>query len=40
VGEDDLITSLIVWAIAEERKMAAGIAKYLQAGKSAKQLAS
>ena len=29
--------SLIVWAIAEGRKMAAGIDKYLQAGKSAKK---
>ena len=29
--------SLIVWAIAEGRKMAAGIDKFLQAGKSAKQ---
>jgi len=28
--------SLIVWAIAEGRKMAAGIDQYLQAGKSAK----
>jgi len=28
---------LIVWAIAEGRKMAAGIDKYLQAGKSARQ---
>ena len=29
--------SLIVWAIAEGRKMAAGVDKYLQAGKSAKK---
>jgi len=28
--------SLIVWAIAEGRKMAAGINQYLQSGKSAK----
>ncbi len=28
--------SLIVWAIAEGRKMAAGVDKYLQANKSAK----
>ena len=40
VGEDELIPSLIVWAIAEGRKMAAGIDKYLQAGKSAKKSVS
>jgi glutamate synthase (NADPH/NADH) small chain len=37
VGGDGLIASLIVWAIAEGRKMATGIDKYLQAGKSAKK---
>jgi glutamate synthase (NADPH/NADH) small chain len=36
VGEDELIASLNVWVIAEGRKMAAGVDKYLQAGKSAK----
>ena len=29
--------SLMVWAIAEGRKMPAGLDKYLQTGKSAKQ---
>jgi glutamate synthase (NADPH) small chain len=28
--------ALVVWAITEGRKMAAGVDKYLQAGKSAK----
>ncbi len=32
--------SLIVWAIAEGRKMAAGVDQYLQAGKSAKTVAA
>jgi|GEM_PF-5161856 len=32
--------SLIVWAIAESRKMAAGVDKYLQANKSAKKAVS
>ncbi|MBM4120408.1 MAG: glutamate synthase subunit beta [Nitrospira sp.] len=32
--------SLIVWAIAEGRKMAAGVDKYLRAGKSAKTIAA
>lgn len=36
MGGDELIASLIFWAIAEGRKMAEGIDKYLQAGKSAK----
>ena len=35
-GDTKRGASLIVWAIAEGRKMAAGIDKYLQAGKSAK----
>ena len=34
---ESLEASLIVWAISEGRKMAAGINQYLQAGKSAKQ---
>jgi glutamate synthase (NADPH) small chain len=34
-GDTKRGASLIVWAIAEGRKMAAGIHKYLQAGKSA-----
>ncbi len=37
MGDDGRIASLIVWAIAEGRKMAAGIDKYLQAGKSARK---
>jgi len=36
-GDTKLGASLIVWAIAEGRKMAAGIDRYLLAGKSAKQ---
>ena len=36
-GDTKRGASLIVWAIAEGRKMAAGIDKYLQAGKSAKE---
>jgi glutamate synthase (NADPH/NADH) small chain len=36
-GDTKRGASLIVWAIAEGRKMAAGINQYLQAGKSAKQ---
>jgi glutamate synthase (NADPH/NADH) small chain len=40
VGGDKFSASLIEWAIAEGRKMAAGIDKYLQAGKSAKKSAS
>jgi glutamate synthase (NADPH/NADH) small chain len=35
-GDTKRGASLIVWAIAEGRKMATGIDKYLQAGKSAK----
>ena len=35
-GDTKRGASLIVWAIAEGRKMAAGINQYLQAGKSAK----
>jgi glutamate synthase (NADPH) small chain len=35
-GDTKRGASLIVWAIAEGRKMAAGIDKYLQVGKSAK----
>ena len=38
-GDTKRGASLIVWAIAEGRKMAAGIDKYLQAGKSANQAA-
>jgi glutamate synthase (NADPH/NADH) small chain len=37
VGSDELIASLIVFAAAEGRKMAAGIDKYLQVGKSTKR---
>ena len=40
MGRDELIASLIVWAIAEGRKMAAGIDQYLSVGKSAKKSAS
>lgn len=36
-GDTKLGASLIVWAIAEGRKLAAGIDRYLLAGKSAKQ---
>ena len=36
-GDTKRGASLIVWAIAEGRKMAAGIDKYLQSGESAKQ---
>ncbi|NOT97380.1 MAG: hypothetical protein HOP00_13895 [Nitrospira sp.] len=39
-GDTKQGASLIVWAIAEGRKMAAGVDKYLQAGKSAKKSAS
>jgi glutamate synthase (NADPH/NADH) small chain len=39
-GDTKRGASLIVWAIAEGRKMAAGIHQYLQAGKSAKRLAN
>jgi glutamate synthase (NADPH/NADH) small chain len=35
-GDTKRGASLIVWAIAEGRKMATGIDKYLQAGNSAK----
>ena len=35
-GDTKRGASLIVWAIAEGRKMASGIDKYLQAGKSSK----
>jgi glutamate synthase (NADPH/NADH) small chain len=38
-GDTKRGASLIVWAIAEGRKMAAGIDKYLRAGKSAKKTA-
>jgi glutamate synthase (NADPH/NADH) small chain len=38
-GDTKRGASLIVWAIAEGRKMAGGIDKYLQAGKSAKRSA-
>ena len=37
MGSDGLTALLIVWAIAEGRKMAAEIDKYLHAGKSAKK---
>jgi glutamate synthase (NADPH/NADH) small chain len=37
-GDTKRGASLIVWAIAEGRKMAAGVDKYLRAGKSAKKL--
>lgn len=36
-GDTKRGASLIVWAIAEVRKMAAGMHQYLQAGKSAKK---
>jgi glutamate synthase (NADPH/NADH) small chain len=39
-GDTKRGASLIVWAIAEGRKMAAGINQYLQAGKSAKNARS
>ncbi|NWF74499.1 MAG: glutamate synthase subunit beta [Nitrospirae bacterium] len=39
-GDTKRGASLIVWAIAEGRKMAAGIDKYLQVGKSTKRLAN
>jgi glutamate synthase (NADPH/NADH) small chain len=39
-GDTKRGASLIVWAIAEGRKMSAGIDKYLHAGKSAKKSAS
>jgi len=35
-GDTKRGASLIVWAIAEGRKMAAGVDQYLKAGKSAK----
>jgi glutamate synthase (NADPH/NADH) small chain len=38
-GDTKRGASLIVWAIAEGRKMAAGVDMYLQAGKSAKKSA-
>ena len=38
-GDTKRGASLIVWAIAEGRKMAAGVEKYLRAGKSAKSAA-
>jgi hypothetical protein len=38
-GDTKRGASLIVWAIAEGRKMAAGVDKYLQANKSAKSRA-
>jgi len=40
VGNDGKIGSLIVWAIAEVPKMAAGINQYLQANRSAKKAVS
>ncbi len=39
-GDTKRGASLIVWAIAEGRKVAAGIDKYLQAGKSTKRVRS
>jgi glutamate synthase (NADPH/NADH) small chain len=39
-GDTKRGASLIVWAIAEGRKMAVGINQYLQAGKSAKKAAT
>ena len=39
MGGDELIPSSIVRAIDEERKMSAGVNKYLQSGKSAEKLA-
>jgi glutamate synthase (NADPH/NADH) small chain len=39
-GDTKRGASLIVWAIAEGRKMAAGINQYLHAGKSAKKSVS
>ena len=39
-GDTKRGASLIVWAIAEGRKMAAGVDKYLQANKSAKKSVS
>lgn len=39
-GDTKRGASLIVWAIAEGRKMAAGVDKYLQAGRSSKRAAS
>jgi glutamate synthase (NADPH/NADH) small chain len=36
-GDTKRGASLIVWAIAEGRKMAAGVDRYLLSGKSAKQ---
>ncbi len=38
-GDTKRGASLIVWAIAEGRKMAAGVDKFLQANKSAKKSA-
>lgn len=40
MGGAGLIASLIVWAIAEGRKMAVGLDKYLQANRSAKKAVS
>jgi glutamate synthase (NADPH/NADH) small chain len=40
VGGNELIASLIVWAITEGRKMAAGINQYLESNQSAKKAAS
>jgi glutamate synthase (NADPH/NADH) small chain len=40
MGRDGEIGSLIVWAIVEGRKMAAGINQYLQANRSAKKSVS
>jgi glutamate synthase (NADPH/NADH) small chain len=39
-GDTKRGASLIVWAIAEGRKMAAGINQYLEANRSAKKAAS
>ena len=40
MGSNGLIASLIILAIAEGRKRAAGIDEYLQAGKSTKRSAN
>jgi len=40
LGRDILRASLIVWVIAEGRKMAAGLDQYLQANKSVKKVVS
>jgi glutamate synthase (NADPH) small chain len=40
MGGDGEISSLIVWAIAEGRKMAAGINQYLRVNRSVKKAVS